>query len=379
MMDPPAASCNPPAASCGIIVTAPMIRRIETIDAHAAGEPLRLVVGGIPAPAGATMLDKRASLRRRRDRLRRALMHEPRGHAGMYGALLTEPVNAGSDAGVLFMHNEGYSSMCGHGIIAVVTIALERGLLVRPDAAAEMVLDTPAGPVRARPQLRAPGSGTAPRRAAGADAARPPAPRVERVSFANVPSFVLHGGLRVELGSRSFPVDVAFGGAFYAIVDAEAAGVPLRAERLADLRTLGMEIKHAVERTVAVAHPEELRLRGIYGTIFTGPPEHEEADLRNVTIFADAQVDRSPCGTGTAAVMAVLDALGLLGSARPFVHESLIGTRFHGTVDSRTVVGDLPAVRARIEGSAWITGEHTFLIDDDDPLRAGFLLQASAP
>ena len=351
-----------------------MIRRITTIDAHAAGEPLRLVVGGIPAPPGATMLDKRASLRRRRDRLRRALMHEPRGHAGMYGALLTEPVSPGSDAGVLFMHNEGYSSMCGHGILAVVTIALERGLLVRPDPAADIVLDTPAGPVRARPHLRPAGSGSAPRRAAGEGGAAPGGLRVERVSFANVPSFVLHGGLPVTLGARTFPVDVAFGGAFYAIVDAEAAGVPLRAERLEDLRALGMEIKRAVERAADVAHPDELRLRGIYGTIFTGPPEHEGADLRNVTIFADAQVDRSPCGTGTAAVMAVLDALGLLGAERAFVHESLIGTRFRGTVDSRTVVGEFPALRARIEGSAWITGEHTFLIDDDDPLRTGFLL-----
>ena len=353
-----------------------MIRRITTIDAHAAGEPLRLVVGGIPAPPGATMLDKRASLRRRRDRLRRALMHEPRGHAGMYGALLTEPVSPGSDAGILFMHNEGYSSMCGHGVIAVVTIALERGLLVRPNPAADIVLDTPAGPVRARPHLRPAGSGSPrpSRRPDSDDAARTPGPRVERVSFANVPSFVLQGGLPVTLGARTFPVDVAFGGAFYAIVDAEAAGVPLRAERLEDLRALGMEIKRAVERVADVAHPDELRLRGIYGTIFTGPPEHEGADLRNVTIFADAQVDRSPCGTGTAAVMAVLDALGLLGSERAFVHESLIGTRFRGTVDSRTAVGEFPALCARIEGSAWITGEHAFLIDDDDPLRTGFLL-----
>ena len=133
--------------------------------------------------------------------------------------------------------------------------------------------------------------------------------------------------------------------------------MPLRAERLAELRALGMEVKDAVERAVDVAHPDELRLRGVYGTIFTGPPEHEGADLRNVTIFADAQVDRSPCGTGTAAVMAVLDALGLLGADRPFVHESLIGTCFRGTLDSRTAVGELPAIRARIEGSAWITGE----------------------
>ena len=351
-----------------------MIRRINTIDAHAAGEPLRLVVGGLPPPAGATMLDRRASMRRRRDRLRRALMHEPRGHAGMYGALLTEPVSAGAAAGIIFMHTEGYSSMCGHGIIAAVTIALERGLIVRPAPAADLVLDTPAGAVAARAHLRAGGDGTSSRRADGDGRTDPPAIRVERVSFVNVPSFVLHGGLPVDLGSRRFPVDVAFGGAFYAIVDAEAAGVPLRAERLPDLRAVGMEIKRAVERTVDVAHPDEARLRGVYGTIFTGPPEQDGSDLRNVTIFADGQVDRSPCGTGTAAVMAVLDALQLLGADRPFVQESLIGTRFSGTVDSRATVGEHPAIRPRIEGAAWITGEHTFLIDDDDPLRAGFLL-----
>ncbi|MCY4075818.1 MAG: proline racemase family protein, partial [Acidobacteria bacterium] len=158
-----------------------------------------------------------------------------------------------------------------------MTIALERGLLVRSDPAADVVLDTPAGPVRARPHLRPAGSGAArpSRRPDGADAARTAGLRVERVSFANVPSFVLHGGLPVTLGARTVPVDVAFGGAFYAIVDAEAAGVPLRAECLEDLRALGMEIKRAVERAADVAHPDELRLRGIYGTIFTGPPEHE--------------------------------------------------------------------------------------------------------
>ena len=332
-----------------------MPRRVRTIDAHAAGEPLRLVVEGFPAPAGASMLDKRAWVRRRHDRIRRALMREPRGHADMYGALLTEPVSAGAHAGVLFMHNEGYSTMCGHGIIAVVKIAVEEGLLHLSDPAADIVLDTPAGAVRARAALRDDG-------------------RVEAVSFVNVPSFVLRGGTPIDVDGRVVPVDVAFGGAFYAIVDGEAAGVPIRREELARLRALGGEIRDRVDKAVDVVHPTDPRLRGIYGTIFTGPPDREDAHLRNVTVFADAQVDRSPCGTGTSAVMAVVDAMGLLDPAGRFVHESLIGTTFAGTVEDRTTVGDLAAIVPRIEGRAWITGRHEFLLDDDDPLCEGFLL-----
>jgi trans-L-3-hydroxyproline dehydratase len=176
----------------------------------------------------------------------------------------------------------------------------------------------------------------------------------------------------VKLRSRTIQADVAFGGAFYAIVDSEAVGLPIDAAHLPDLRRAGMEIKHAIEAAHTIVHPLDAGLTGIYGTIFTGPPTDESADLRNVTIFADAEVDRSPCGTGTAAVMAVVDAMGLLGADRPFVHESLIGTRFKGRVTSRTEVGELQAIVPEIEGSAWITGEHTFLVDESDPLKDGF-------
>jgi trans-L-3-hydroxyproline dehydratase len=198
------------------------------------------------------------------------------------------------------------------------------------------------------------------------------AARVAGVSFVNVPSFVLHGGLSVKLASRQIRVDVAFGGAFYAIVDSEAVGLPIDAAHLPELRRVGMEIKDAIESVHDITHPLERGLQGIYGTIFTGPPSDEGADLRNVTVFADAEVDRSPCGTGTAAVMAVVEAMGLLSDTKPFVHESLIGTRFSGRVSARTVVGELEAIVPEIEGSAWITGEHTFLVDDDDPLKNGF-------
>jgi proline racemase len=338
--------------------------RLKTIDAHAAGEPLRLIVDGFPAPRGRTMLEKREWVLKHADHLRRALMLEPRGHADMYGALFTEPVSPGSHAGVLFMHNEGYSTMCGHGVVAVTTIALERGLLMPGGDGASIVYDSPAGTIRARARLR-----RATEDAEGAEAVR-----VESVAFVNVPSFVLHGGLTVKLASRQIRADVAFGGAFYAIVDSEAVGLPIDAAHLPELRRVGMEIKRAIEDAHTIAHPLEPGLRGIYGTIFTGPPADERADLRNVTIFADAEVDRSPCGTGTAAVMAVVDAMGLLGEDKPFVHESLIGTRFSGRVVSRTEVGEYQAIVPEIEGSAWITGEHTFLVDDEDPLREGFRL-----
>jgi proline racemase len=332
--------------------------RVKTIDAHAAGEPLRLIVDGFPSPRGKTMLDKREWLRTHADHLRRALMLEPRGHADMYGAILTEPVAPGSHAGVLFMHNEGYSTMCGHGVVAVTTIALERGLLIPGGHGTAVVYDSPAGTIRARATLKAGAAGEA--------------GRVDSVAFVNVPSFVLHGGLVVKLGSRQIRADVAFGGAFYAIVDSEAVGLPIDVAHLPELRRAGMAIKHAIEAATTIAHPLESGLQGIYGTIFTGPPSDERADLRNVTIFADAEVDRSPCGTGTAAVMAVVDAMGLLGEEKPFVHESLIGTRFTGRLVSRAAVGEYQAIVPEIEGSAWITGEHTFLIDDTDPLKDGF-------
>ena len=313
------------------------------------------------------MLEKRAWAQKRLDHLRKALILEPRGHTDMYGALLTEPVSRDSHAGVLFMHNEGWSTMCGHGIIAVTTMAVERGLIWSnpkdsenggKPAAVHIRYDTPAGPVQARAHVSHYGDSA----------------RVESVAFRNVASFVFEPSLLVPVGGRKIPVDIAFGGAFYAIVDAEAAGVPIDAAHLPELRKLGMTIAREVEKLRRVVHPNDSGLEGIYGTIFTAPAQSHDAHLRNVTIFADAEVDRSPCGTGTAAVMAVLNDMGLLLDDVPFVHESIVGTTFKGRVVDRVEIGEKPAIVPEIEGSAWITGEHTFLIDGDDPLKAGFRL-----
>jgi proline racemase len=330
---------------------------IRTIDAHAAGGPLRLIVEGFPSPRGRTMLEKRDWLARHADHWRRAALLEPRGHADMCGAILTEPVSPGSHAGVLFMRGDGYSTMSGHGIVAVTTIALERGLIGLSSTGgdgASVIYDTPAGVIRARGHFKAGRAG------------------VKRVAFVNVPSFVLHGGLRVAVGQRKVLADVAFGGAFYAIVDSEAVGVPIDAAHLPELRRAGIATSRAIEAVQTIAHPVEAGLNGLAGTIFTAPPGDERSALRNVAIFTGAGAERSPGGTGTAAVMAVVDAMGLIGVDTPFVHESLIRTRFTGRIVARTTVGEYPAIVPEIEGEAWITGEHTFLIDEDDPLKHGF-------
>jgi proline racemase len=283
-------------------------------------------------------------------------MLEPRGHADMYGALLTEPVTPGAHAGVLFMHNEGWSTMCGHGVVAVTTIAIERDLIW--SGGAGFVLDAPAGAVESRAAMSETNGDR----------------RVSSVAFRNVPSFVFEAGLPITIDGRSMMVDISFGGAFYAIVDAEAAGLAIDKTRLPELRRMGMAIRREVERLRQVAHPLDPGLNGVYGTIFTAPPQHADAHLRNVTIFADAEVDRSPCGTGTAAVMAVLSEMGVLAEDSSFVHESVVGTLFTGRILGRTQIGDRAGIVPEIQGSAWITGEHTFLIDGDDPLKAGFRL-----
>jgi len=322
-------------------------------DYHTAGEPFRIVDLG--EMQGGTVLDRRSWAMEHLDDHRRFLCHEPRGHADMYGGMVVPPDDPDGDVGIVFFHKDGFSTACGHGTIAIATWAIDTGRIAAPqDGEVDVVVDVPSGRLRTVANMLG--------------------GRVTSVRFTNVPSFVSATGLTVDTSFGPVTADMSFGGAFYAIVDSEAVGIPLRREALGRLRRAGVEIARAVEAAVRVVHPIEPGLGGVYGTVFTGMAERAEADLRNVTVFAGEQVDRSPCGTGTAAVMAVLDAMGLLASDHPFVHESIVGTRCRGTVRRRTEVGDHAAIVPEIEGSAWITGEHTFLIDDDDPLKEGFVL-----
>ena len=328
-------------------------RLLTTIDAHAGGEPLRLITSGVPRLEGSTILDRRQEMLDLHDDIRRALMWEPRGHADMYGAILTLPVTSDADYGILFMHNEGYSTMCGHGIIAVTTILVETGQVLAADGQATIGYDTPAGFVRA---------------SATVDGGR-----VTEVAFENVPSFVFTDAVQVETGYGASMVPVVFGGAFYALAPAPE-GVVVEPGNARVLIEYGMAVKHAVEERLDVVHPLDSGLRGIYGTIITGNPT-DGADGRNVTIFADGEVDRSPCGTGTAARLAWLHAQGELAIGQPYVHESIIGSRFTGTVLRETTVGERRAIVPQIAGSARITGYHTFVVEPDDPVGAGFLVR----
>jgi proline racemase len=335
-----------------------MIRVIKTIDAHVGGQPLRLIVDGVPRPYGRTPAQQREWCVKHADAYRRALVHAPRGHTDLTAALVTEPSTLQANAGVVFMDAGGYPSMSGHGIIAITTIAFERTIgLAHPPANDDerLLFDTPAGAVHARARLTL------------HDGER----SVDSVAVTNVPAFVHAPSVAVTVGRRDLRVDVAFGGAFYAIVDSEATGVPLDATRVPELRRLGAEISASVNAAQRPVHPAAHAISGVSGVIFTGPATDPEAHLRNVTVRASGSIDRSPGGTGTSAVMAVLDAMGLLPDGQPFVHESLSGALFRGRSLHRTIVADLPALVTEIEGSAWITGEHTFLLDDDDPFRDG--------
>jgi len=331
--------------------------KIRTLEVHTAGEPLRIVLSGFPDPPGATILEKRRFLQRNLDHLRTALMWEPRGHADMYGCLPTPPVSPGGHLGVLFLHNEGYSSMCGHGIIGLATAVCEHGLMSLPRDLAVLRIDTPAGLVEAVPR----------RTAAG---------RVETVSFLNVPSFVYARDHRVEVpGIGLVPCDVAFGGAFYAFCRAEDLGVRLIPEDFRKLIDLGMRVKRAVMESLPIRHPFEEDLGFLYGTIIMGPAGTPGNFGRNVCVFAEGEVDRSPTGTGVSARAALHVAKGEIGIGEPFVVESILGTTFTGRAVRRLNFGPYEAVVPEVTGSAHLTGTCEFWIDPSDPLRHGFILR----
>jgi len=331
--------------------------KIRTLEAHTAGEPLRIVLAGFPDVPGDTILAKRRYVKENLDHLRTALMWEPRGHADMYGALLTPPVSAGSHMGVLFLHNEGYSSMCGHGIIGLATAVCEHGLMGLPRDLEVIRIDTPAGLVEARPRRGANG-------------------RVESVSFLNVPSFVYARDHLADVpGIGPVRCDVAFGGAFYAFCRAEDLGVLLVPDQFRRLIDLGMRVKRAVMAGLEIRHPFEADLGFLYGTIICGPPETPGNFGRNVCIFAEGEVDRSPTGTGVSARAALHVAKGERGLGEPFVVESLLGTTFTGRALKQLAFGSYEAVLPEVTGSAHLTGTGEFWLDPADPLRHGFILR----
>ena len=303
----------------------------------------------MPPLEGESILDKRRFALENLDAVRKLLVHEPRGHADMYGCFVTEPEDDGADLGVVFFHNAGYSTACGHGTIALVTWVLESGVLPAEDPETPVVVDVPSGRLETVARVE---RGT-----------------VRSVRFRNVPAFVEAEGLLAE-GLRA---DVAFGGAFYASV---ASPLPVQPRNLPQLIELGRAVKAGLEAQRPFVHAEEPELRDVYGVIFwervdMGPPVRQ----RNVTIFADGEVDRSPCGSGTSARLALLERAGELPRGETLVHEGIVGSEFRAWVVGDAEVAGRPAVVTEVEGSAYRTGAHEFTLDPGDPLGEGFLLR----
>jgi proline racemase len=325
---------------------------ITTVDYHTAGEPFRIVTGGGPNLSGITVVERwRAAQAGEADRIRALLCNEPRGHADMYGCFITPPDDDGAHFGALFWHKDGFSTACGHGTIALGTYAVDHGLVEAPDdGEVDVLIDVPSGRVTARVE-----------RAAG---------RTRSVTFRNVAAYPLARQVAVPTTRGPVPVDLAFGGAIYASARAADLGLAVIPKHLVDLIALGREIRDCLNATEHSRHPSDEHLNGVYGTIWyddLGDTEHGPHQ-RNCTVFADGEVDRSPCGSGTSARLALLHADGR-GDA--LVHDSIIGTTFDGRVVAQVPTGVITEVR----GSAFRTGQHTFVRDPDDQLGEGFQLR----
>jgi proline racemase len=326
--------------------------RVRTVDYHTGGEPFRIVPEPpVPIP-GETVAARRmhAIADESVDGLRKLLCFEPRGHADMYGGFLVPPDDDGADLGVLFWHKDGFSTACGHGTIALGAWAVRSGLVpAEPDAVTDVVIDVPSGRVTARVHTTA-GS-------------------VRAVDFVSVPSYLI--AQDVPVGDHR--VDVSFGGAIYAQLDAASVGLSVARENHQELIAIGREIKWALNDSPWAKHPSDDRLSGVYGTIIY--EELDDLHHRNVTIFADGELDRSPCGSGTAARVATLAATGRLAAGQTFTHDSIVGSRFTARIEAETTVDGQAAVVPCVTGIAYLTGEHVFAIDPDDDLTPGFVLR----
>jgi proline racemase len=330
--------------------------KISTIEMHTGGEPLRIFIDGLPEIKGDSILEKRRYFMENLDYIRTGTMWEPRGHADMYGAVLTEPVSEDADFGTFFLHNEGYSTMCGHAIIALTKMVLDTGIIDRPGKNPHLIIDAPPGRIVSS-AIRKNGV-------------------VSEVSFLNVPSFLYNEGMTVEVpGLGRVIYDIAYGGAFYAIVNAKDLDLELEQSEYTRLIEYGKRIKKAIMSNQKVVHPAEEDLSFLYGTIFTGkafdPPNHS----RNVCIFADGEVDRSATGSGVSARAALHYAKGELKMNEKITIESILGTTMEVEVVEDTIYGPHRAIIPEVSGRASFTGKNEFWFDPADPLKEGFIFR----
>lgn len=331
--------------------------KIKTIDMHTGGEPLRVIVDGLPELKGNSVLEYRRYMKANLDHIRTALMFEPRGHADMYGCVLLPPNDPTGDFGILFLHNEGYSTMCGHAIIAITKLAVEMGWVEKQAPETKIEIDAPCGRITSFAKISQ--------------------GEVESVYFHCVPSFVIALDQEIEVsGLGVITYDLAYGGAFYAYVDADKLELSLTEDNYRTLIEKGMDIKRAVMRSShKVKHPFEEDLSFLYGTIFISKTALNGGDDRNVCIFAEGEVDRSPTGSGVAGRMAIHHKRQELSEGSEMIIESILGTKFLGSVHKSTRYGPYEAVIPKIAGNAFIVGQNEWLIDPNDPLKNGFILR----
>jgi len=329
---------------------------IETVEMHTGGEPVRIIVSGYPTLSGRTLLEKRRDARGRLDHLRRRLMHEPRGHFDMYGALPVEPDHPDAAFAVLFLHNEGYSTMCGHATIALGRWAVDSGRVKAVEPETRFVLQCPCGPVAVTVGVKDGHAG--------------------RVRFESVPAFAAALDRTIEVpGFGPVTVDVGYGGAFYAVLPAQRLGLDMTNSPLRSLVDAATAVTAAAKRAVPLDHPDDADLAFLYGTILTDGGDGKEKPSVNVCVFAEREVDRSPTGSGVTARLALAHARGLAKPGDPHVFESLTGARFGGRVARETTLGGRMAVTVEVSGEAYYTGSARFTAEAADPLRDGFLLR----
>ncbi len=327
-----------------------------TFETHTAGEPLRIITSGLPEILGRNMLEKRRYFMENLDYIRRSLMWEPKGHADMYGAVITEPVSSEADFGVIYLHNEGYSTGCGHAVIALGKVAVLTGIVDAKEPITEVKIDTPSGLVRVFVEIKE--------------------GKIKRVFFHNVPSFVYLMDKVIEIPEiGEIRYDIAYGGDFYVFVNSEDIGLKCTPDYYRNLIYMGMKIKKAVMKNVEVKHPFEEDLSFLYGTIFTCPPQDEGSHSRHVTIFANGEVDRCPTGTGVSARLPLLYQRGEIDLDEEIVIESIINTKFTGKIVKEVEYGPYKAIIPEVSGDAHVIAKNTFIIDPDDPLKYGFFLR----
>lgn len=330
---------------------------LEVTDMHTGGEPVRIVTAGYPELPKGTILEKRAHVRDNLDHLRKLLIFEPRGHHDMYGVLLVEPDLAGADLAVLFMHNEGYSTMCGHAVIALGRYAVDQGLVPAQEPVTTVNIECPCGMVVASVEVKDGKAGA--------------------VAFESVPAFLFAEGRTASLPAYGkIRFDVAYGGAFYAIADCRQFGLRFGRDRVRAFVDAATALTEEVRRAVPLVHPDHADLAFLYGSILTdGADFFSDKPTKNICVFADAEVDRSPTGSGVTARLAAMHAKGLIAQGQLRVFESIAGSRFEGSVARTAQAGDGPAIVARVSGRAHYTGEARFTLEDDDLLGRGFLLR----